>query len=81
MKYTKAFGWLKDAIASPVEISTHFKEAMGFYMTSDAAYEALRALDKRPGMSFNQLGSHYKRLLAAYLGTTKDKLTNEAGPL
>jgi hypothetical protein len=42
-------------------------EAVGFYMTPDAALDLLKELSKRTGLSLVQVCEEYERLLAVYV--------------
>eukprot|EP00624_Nannochloropsis_granulata_P004484 evm.model.NODE_3224_length_23392_cov_40.121708.4 len=78
LRHGKANDWLDSAlrsdgaitIAYPSHIEASFLEAMGFYMTPDAALDLLKELGKRTSLSLVQVCEEYKRLLAVYVGVT-----------
>ncbi len=85
LRHGKANDWQDSAlradgaitIASPSDIEASFLEAMGFYMTPDAALDLLKELAKRTGLSLVQVCEEYKRLLAVYVGVSKKDLTDD----
>ncbi len=85
LRHGKANDWLDSAlrsdgaitIASPSHVEASFLEAMGFYMTPDAALDLLKELGKRTSLSLVQVCEEYKRLLAVYVGVSKKELTDE----